>query len=107
MMTDRSLDDLLRKSARLEPGGAFEDQVWRRIRAGEAMTRAPQWLLWPLPLRTLWASAVAVAASIILGVGMALMVPAAHQGQDGVSAMIHTGTLADTYLAMSAGGTHD
>ena len=81
--------------------------LFRSIRTGDVTAQAPQWLLWPLPLRTLWAGAVAVAASMILGVGIALMVPAANTEQNRVSAMIHTGTLADTYLAMSSGGTHD
>lgn len=98
MKTDGKLDQLLKQSRTLAPRAGFEDVVWSRIRATE-------------PVRHEWGTGswlAAMAASLVLGIGLALLIPARPITQEGGGVtLVRTGSLTGAYLAMSSGGNHE
>ena len=98
MNTDGKLDQLLKRSRTLAPGAGFEDVVWSRIRAVE-------------PVRREWGTGswlAAMAASLVLGTGLALLFPARPVTREGGGVtLVKAGSLTGAYLAMSSGGNHE
>lgn len=105
---DLRLRALLREWPTPDPRGGFEAAVWRRIRAAAAEIR-------PLPgrshvrcwlaLRPAWANALAAAAGIVVGVGLAVAGSGAQAGRLADEPLLHSQTLAGSYLTMVTGGT--
>ncbi len=106
---DERLAALLQEWKGVEPQSNFESCVWRRIRAASALEQRPLPALtvlrdWFVP-RTAWANAMAAAAGIIVGVGLALSTPAMRDGHQTNEPLLHSQTLTGSYLTMVTGGT--
>ena len=106
---DERLSALLEQWKGLEPRANFEAAVWRRIRTASApeQRRLPLVITlrdWFVP-RPAWASAMAAAAGIVVGVGLAFSTPAARDGRQADEPLLHSQTLAGSYLTMMTGGT--
>jgi hypothetical protein len=109
--TDKSREERLNASLRewrgVDPSPHFEAMVWRRIRAVSANepfgSRIARILLDTILPHPVWATALAATVAILLGVSAGL---AASPGQDHYQAagpLLHSQTLAGSYLAMTAG----
>ncbi len=105
---DERLSALLQQWKSVEPQANFEAAVWRRIRADQVVDRGSwrfveTWREWLAPLPA-WVN-VAAAAGIVVGVGMGLSTPAAPGGRQADEPLLHSQTLAGSYLAMATGRT--
>lgn len=106
---DERLRALLRAWKGVEPQASFETAVWRRIRAVSAaeqsrLSAAAAWREWFVP-RPAWVNAVAAAAGVVVGVGLAFSTPAVRDGSRGDAPLLHSQTLAGSYLTVVTGGT--
>ena len=104
---DKRLTALLREWKTVEPEPAFEAAVWRRIRAQSAPpsrhTALSNLRAW-LELRPVWANAIAAAAGILAGVGLAFFAPASGGERRTGDPLLHSETtLAGSYIAMATG----
>ena len=105
---DSGLTALLHAWKGLEPHTGFETAVWRRIHAVSApkspvlsiFGRLWEWVA-PYPA---WASAMAAAAGILVGVGLAFSEPALRKSHQADEPLLHSRTLAGSYLTMTTGG---
>ena len=105
---EERLSGLLKAWKGPEPKANFEAAVWRRIRAAAAPTPqglnvvmiVREWLV----ARPAWVSATAAAAGIIVGVGLAFSTPAVRDGRQADEPLLHSQTLAGSYLTMVTGG---
>ena len=92
----------------MEPHAGFETAVWQRIHAVSApklpgfsiLDRLREWVV-PYPA---WASAMAAAAGIVFGVGLAFSEPALRKSHQADEPLLHSRTLAGSYLTMTTGG---
>ena len=105
---DGRLSALLDQWKSIEPQANFEAVVWRRIRAASAPEQQPLPVAiilrdWFVP-RSAWVNAAAVAAGILVGVGLAFFAPAARGGRHANEPLLHAQTLAGSYLTMVTGG---
>ena len=105
---DERMSALLHEWRAIEPRDNFEAAVWRRVRTAslpEPVGASVSGILrdWLLP-RTVWVSAVAAAAAILVGTWAGLSVPAAGIGGRAVEPLLHPQTLAGSYLTMVTGG---
>lgn len=107
---DKRLSALLRQWESVEPQTDFEAAVWQRIRADRVTDQGRRsmletWREWLAPLPA-WANVAAAAAGIVAGVGLGLSAqPAAHGGRQADEPLLHSQTLAGSYLAMATGRT--
>jgi hypothetical protein len=106
---DERLSTLLHEWKGIEPRADFEAAVWRRIRADQAADRGRRrileaWREWLDPLPA-WVNVAAAAAGIVVGIGMGLSTPAAPGGRQADEPLLHSQTLAGSYLAMATGRT--
>jgi anti-sigma-K factor RskA len=104
---DERLSALLQQWKSVEPQADFEAAVWRRIRADRAADRdrrrfGETWREWLDPLPA-WVNVAAVAAGIVVGVGMAFSAQPSHVGRQTNDPLLHSQTLAGSYLAMATG----
>jgi hypothetical protein len=106
---DERLSVLLQQWNSVEPKANFESAVWQRIRATRSADRGRRRILeaWregivPLPA---WVNVAAAAAGIVVGVGMGFSTPAAPGGRQADEPLLHSQTLAGSYLAMATGRT--
>ena len=105
---DKRLSALLQGWKGLETHLSFEAAVWRRLRAASApeqraipaVTTLRDWFV----PRSAWVNAAAVAAGILVGVGLAFFAPAARGGRHANEPLLHAQTLAGSYLTMVTGG---
>lgn len=103
---DEKLRVLLKEWRDVEPGPAFEAQVWRRIRAPD---RREAGIGWVEALRELWANqpawatAAALVAAVVLGIRLGL----APLSPPSVSqfALARPGSVTGNYVSMISGGT--
>lgn len=102
------LTALLHEWKDIEPQAGFEAKVWSRIRAvsmpEQRRFNVATTLEWFTP-HPVWVNALAVAAGIAVGVGLAFSTPAMHDNRQTDEPLLHSQTLAGSYLAMAAGGT--
>lgn len=106
---DVRLGDLLRKWHSIEPKANFETAVWRGIhtatapgqRRFPALTTLRDWFA-PRPA---WVNAMAVAAGIVVGVGLAFSTPTVGDGRQADEPLLHSQTMAGSYLALVTGET--
>ena len=90
-----------------EPRIGFEATVWRRIHPAAAGTRPiPErsHVLGWLAYRSAWVNALAAAAGIAVGVGLAVAGSGDQAGRRGHDALLHPQTLAGSYLTLVNGG---
>lgn len=104
---DRRLSALLREWKGIEPHANFEASVWRRIHAVSVPEQRHLSVIttlgeWFVP-RTAWVNAVAVAAGIAVGVGMAVFTSVTRDGRQADEPLLSAQTLAGSYLAMTTG----
>ena len=105
---DERFNSLLREWRDIEPSANFETEVWRRIRAasvtgqqGVTTSTTPRKVV---VLRLAWVNAIAAAAGLVIGIGLAFSMPAVHDGAHADEALLHSQTLTGSYLTM-AGAT--
>ncbi len=106
---DERLSALLREWKGWEPSSGFEVAVWRRIRSASVpeQRRLPVIELlreWFVP-RPVWANALAAAAGIAIGIGLAFSIPGARDRRQNDLPLLSSQTLSGSYLAMVTGGT--
>ena len=106
---DERLSVLLQQWKSVEPQADFEAAVWHRIRADRAVDRGSRrfvetWREWLAPLPA-WVNVAAAAAGIVVGIGMGFSTPAAPGGRQADEPLLHSQTLAGSYLAMATGRT--
>jgi hypothetical protein len=106
--SNERLSALLHEWKDIEPQANFEAAVWRRIRAVSTpeqrrFTTATT-LEWFTP-HPVWVNAMAVAAGIAVGVGLAFSTPAMRDIHQTDETLLRSQTLAGSYLAMLAEGT--
>ena len=108
-LADRRLSERLAEWKAIVPSDGFERAVWRRIRT-VPVSNAPA-VRWAAGFRAwvaeqaIWASAVAAAAGIVVGVWAGMMPSRAHAARQHGEALLHGQTLAGSYLALSPGGS--
>lgn len=107
---DDRLKDLLNEWKDTEPSPSFETQVWRMIRTGSVpessvILALPDMREWFLFHRTLWVNAAAAVVGIMLGLWAGLLPPtqAGNNSSPG-EPLLHSRTIAGSYLVMAAGG---
>jgi hypothetical protein len=103
------LGALLQQWKSVEPQADFEAAVWRRIRADRVADRGGRrfvetWREWLDPLPA-WVNVAAAAAGIVVGVGMGFSAQPAHGGRQADEPLLHSYTLAGSYLAIATGRT--
>lgn len=101
---DEELRALLRQWEGLAAPQEFEEAVWHRIRTCSTICRPGVWELlraWWQP-QTALAGVAAVAVALVGGVLIALLTPGGRPAEH--HALLRPGTLAGSYLAMSAEG---
>lgn len=96
---DENLTVLLQEWQGIKPGANFEAEVWNRIRHS-SQSPLREWFTPPL----LWVNALAAAAGLVLGVGLAFNVPSSQDRFPAETSLLHAQTLAGSYLAMADGG---
>jgi hypothetical protein len=96
---DEHLTALLQEWQGIKPGANFEAEVWAKIRH----TSQPHIRERVRP-SSAWANALAMAAGLVLGVGLAFTAPSTHERTHGDSSLLQTHTLTGSYLALAAGG---
>ena len=105
---DQRLHGLLRAWRGAEPTADFEAAVWRRLREADLPAARRAGLAGRQPLRfspgRAWANALAAAAGVMVGVGLAFSAAAPQSGRHGDEPLLHARTLAGAYLALVAGG---
>ena len=97
MTPDETLKVLLKQGRGIEPRPGFEAAVWSRIHAAEPVL-VSGWRGWVTPL--------ALAAGIVLGIGLGLIVPASGKRVIKSPAMVQNGSLTGAYLMLASGGDH-
>ena len=98
MSPDEQLNTLLHQSKGVEPRPGFEQAVWSRIHAAEPLP-ASAWGTWVFP--------VAVAAGIMIGLGLGFLLPATRPDQGPQTMLVRNGSLTGAYLALISGGDHE
>ncbi len=98
MSPDEQLNTLLHQGKGVEPRPGFEQAVWSRIHAAEPAT-ASRWGAWVVP--------VAVAAGIMIGLGLGVLFPAARPYQGPQAMLVRNGSLTGAYLVLASGGDHE
>jgi hypothetical protein len=81
----------------MEPRPGFEAAVWTRIHATEPIL-VPRWRGWATPL--------AMAAGMMFGIGLGLIVPASGKSVRTNPASVQNGSLTSAYLMLASGGDH-
>lgn len=104
---DERLSALLHEWKDVEPPVGFEAAVWQRIRAvptpeQRRLSLRDAWREWFGP-RPVWVNAVAAAAGIIIGVGLAFSGAVLRDGRHADDRLLHSETLAGSYLTMVTG----
>ncbi len=97
MTPDEKLKVLLKQGRGMEPRPGFEAAVWTRIHAAEPIL-VSGWRSWATPL--------AMAAGIIFGIGLGLIVPSSGKSVITSPAMVQNGSLTGAYLMLASGGDH-
>lgn len=96
---DKDLTALLQEWQGITPGANFEAEVWNRIHhASQSPLR--EWFTPPL----VWGNALAAAAGLVLGIGLAFNMPSAHDKFQAETSLLQSHTLAGSYLVMADGG---
>jgi len=95
MTPDEKLKVLLKLGRGIEPRQGFEAAVWTRIHAAEPIL-VSGWRGWATPL--------AMAAGIMFGIGLGLIVPSAGKGIKANIALVQNGSLTGAYLLLALGG---
>lgn len=98
MLPDEQLNGLLQEVKGVEPRPGFEQAAWSRIHAAEPLP-ASAWGRWVFP--------VAVAAGIMIGLGLGFLLPAARPDQGPQTMLVRNGSLTGAYLALISGGDHE
>lgn len=106
---DAHLSTLLRQWKGVEPSADFETAVWRRIRTASASEPRSLSIIgfvrdWILSHPAL-ASVAAAAAAIVVGGLAGISVPMTQESHQAAEPLLHTQTLAGSYLAMATGGS--
>lgn len=106
---DDRLSALLQEWKGIEPRANFETAVWRRIRTvsvlesqGQSLVDILRDCILPHPV---WVNALAAMAAIMVGVLAGFSVPSARDGRQTAEPLLHSQTLAGSYLAMASGDT--
>lgn len=99
MTPDEKLNALLKQVGGLEPNPEFENAVWRRIHTASTVFVPAWWQSWLVP--------VAVAAGIMLGIGVGLIFPAKAGPRTAAPALVHQGSLTGAYMMLASGGDHE
>lgn len=104
MNPDEKLNALLKMSRGIEPSPGFEDGVWRRIHAASAanVKGVSSFRDWLLP-RPAWVTALAAAASIMIGMMAGFSAPHSPGSLHASGLLLRSQTLAGSYVAMSTG----
>ena len=97
MTPDEKLKVLLKLGRGIEPRQGFEAAVWTRIHAAEPIL-VSGWRGWATPL--------AVAAGIMFGIGLGLIVPSSGKSVRTNPASVQNGSLTSAYLMLASGGDH-
>jgi hypothetical protein len=95
MTPDETLKVLLKQGRGIEPRPGFEAAVWTRIHAAEPIL-VSRWQGWATPL--------AMAAGIMFGIGLGLIVSSAGKGIKANTALVQNGSLTGAYLLLASGG---
>lgn len=96
---DEHLTLLLKEWQGIKPGATFEDDVWAKIH------RASQPHMQERVTPSLvWVNALAAAAGLVLGVGLAFSAPSTHVRTHNETSLFQAHTLTGSYLALAAGG---
>ena len=98
MNGDNKLDALLRQGRVIEPRAGFEQAVWSRINT-TGRERKIWWSGWVVP--------VAVAAGLLIGLGLAVRFPATSTNSAAPGMLVRNGSLTGSYLALVGGGAHE
>lgn len=106
---DERLTALLHEWRGVEPQANFEAAVWRRIRAvptpeQRRLSMGEAWREWFGP-RLVWVNAIAAAAGVVIGVGLAFSGTGLRDDRHANEPLLHSETLAGSYLAMMTGET--
>lgn len=106
---DERLHSLLHEWRGIEPSANFETEVWKRIHAASVTEQqdTPSSITprKAVVLRLAWANAIAAAAGLVIGIGLAVATSATHDGSHADEALLHSQTLTGSYLTMVAGVT--
>lgn len=106
---DERLNSLLHEWRDIEPSANFETEVWRRIHAASMPRQqdTPSSITSHkmVVLRLAWINAMATAAGLVIGVGLAFSTSPTHGGLHADEALLHSQTLTGSYLTMVAGAT--
>ncbi len=97
MTPDEQLSSLLKQCRGIEPSPGFEDAVWRQLHTAP-LAPVSGWRSWMIPL--------AVAAGVMLGIGIGFIFPAGRMTAPSNTAMVNGGSLTGAYLAFTSGGDH-
>ena len=97
MTPDEQLNSLLKQCRGIEPSPGFEDAVWKKIHAAQSVP-VSGWRSWMIPL--------AVAAGLMLGIGIGFVFPVGRMTAPSTTAMVNGGSLTGAYLALSTGSDH-
>ncbi|MEI6165622.1 MAG: hypothetical protein WCS52_00355 [bacterium] len=99
IVKDDNLTTLLQEWQGINTGVTFETEVWSKIhRTSQPTTRE-----WATPSLS-WINAMAAAAGLVLGIGLAFNVPSTPDRNHAETSLLHAQTLAGSYLAMATGG---
>lgn len=97
--SDTNLTALLQEWRGITPGATFEADVWNKIQHN-SQPILREWVT----SQFAWVNALAAAAGLVLGVGLAFNAPSTPTRNDAGPSLLHTHTLAGSYLTMAAGG---
>lgn len=95
MTPDEKLSALLQTTRGLEPSPDFENAVWDRIHTADRVA-VRGWRDWSVPL--------ALAAGLLLGIGMGVFFPASGKTSQASPTLAHSGSLTSAYMMLAAGG---
>ncbi len=106
---DKQLSALLHKWPDIEPGIGFETGVLKRIAAGKELEsrrlvctlRLSTWM----PVRPVWVTSAAVAAAIVIGIGVGIVTFRTAPVSQASHPLLHQHTVAGAYVAMARGET--
>ena len=100
MTPDEQLDALLKQGRILEPAAGFDEAVWRRIRGAAPVAAREKGDSW-------WAFPLALAASVLIGIGLGTLFPEARDGHAPMVPIARHGSLTGAYIALATGGDHE
>ena len=95
MTPDDQLNSLLKQCKDIEPSPGFEGAVWNKLHTAQPLPFSA-WRSWMTPL--------AVAAGLMIGIGVGVMFPAGDRSGTVNGAIFRNGSLTGAYMALSSGG---